>query len=144
MTRIDFYVLPGSAAADLHRLACRLADKAYQRRLKAFVNASDAAAAAAIDELLWTFRDQSFVPHARHDEAGADAGRQAVLIGAAAEPTSHLDLLINLAPEVPPFFSRFERVAELIDADDGRRRAGRERFRFYRDRGYPIETHKLA
>ena len=62
----------------------------------------------------------------------------------AAQPTTHTDLLINLAAEVPTFFSRFERVAEVVDTDAARRNQARERFRFYRDRGYAVETHNMS
>ena len=53
------------------------------------------------------------------------------------------EVLINLADEVPDFFSRYARVAEIVDADAIRREKGRERFRFYRDRGYQLQTHQL-
>jgi DNA polymerase-3 subunit chi len=53
------------------------------------------------------------------------------------------DLMINLAPVVPEFFSRYDRVAEVIDGDPARREQGRDRFRFYRDRGYELKTHHV-
>ncbi|MES9977893.1 MAG: DNA polymerase III subunit chi, partial [Candidatus Thiodiazotropha sp. 6PLUC5] len=53
------------------------------------------------------------------------------------------DVLINLSQEVPNFFSRFERVAEVIDQEPPVVTAGRERFRFYRDRGYPLKKHDI-
>ena len=66
-------------------------------------------------------------------------------MGCDAEPPTRLsDVLVNLTDTVPLFFSRFERVVELIGATDGERALGRERYRFYRDRGYPLQTHHLA
>ena len=50
-------------------------------------------------------------------------------------------VLVNLHAEPPPFFSRFERLAEIVGVDDVP--AGRERFRFYRERGYEMRTHDL-
>ena len=88
---------------------------------------------------MWTFRDGSFLPHVLAGE-GEDAP---VHIGHSAEPGEGFHLLINLGPEVPGFFSRFERVAEVVDGDETQKAKGRERFRFYKDRGYPLETHKL-
>ena len=139
MTEIDFYVLPGSAPGKREVLACRLAEKAWSLGHEVFVNTPDASAARQLDELLWSFRDISFVPHAL-----AGNGESApVLIGAGAEPPASSYLLINLAAEVPAFFSRFERVAEIVSEEPAVRDAGRERFRFYRDRGYSLRTHKL-
>lgn len=143
MTRVDFYILDGTDAAGLARLACRLVDKAWQQGMATLINVDEPATAAAVDDLLWTFRDVSFLPHAAVSEAAGDV-RLAAVIGCGEEPRCEIDLLINLAPAVPEFFSRFERVAELVDEDPARRTAGRERFRFYRDRGYPLDSHRIG
>ena len=80
------------------------------------------------------------------------ASRWPVLIGIGSPETEddatgrlgeNWDVMINLAPDVPGFFSRYARVAEVIDSDPARREAGRERFRFYRDRGYELKTHNI-
>ncbi|HET7587274.1 MAG TPA: DNA polymerase III subunit chi [Gammaproteobacteria bacterium] len=139
MTRVDFYVLASAPPQGRERVACRLADKAFRLGQKLYVHAESESQAGALDELLWTFRQQSFIPHTR--TAGDDAP---VLIGSGGrEPPGDCPLLINLDAEVPLFFSRFERVMEIIDADEQRRAQGRSRFRFYQDRGYPLQTHKL-
>lgn len=139
MTEIDFYVLPSSAPEQRARTACRVAEKAFSLGHRVHVHAADAAQARALDELLWTFRDGAFVPHA----LAADDPDAPVVIGAGEEPAAPAYLLINLTDSVPAFFSRFERVAEVVDDDPAVRDAGRERFRFYRDRGYALRTHKL-
>lgn len=141
MTRVDFYILDGDSGDNLQRFACRLVDKAWSRGMRCFVNAATAEQASRLDELLWTFRDISFLPHAI--APATDSNRLAALIGNDSEPDTELDLLINMSPEVPTWFSRFERVAELVDGHSERRNAGRERFRFYRDRGYELETHNI-
>lgn len=101
--------------------------------------------AEQLDTLLWTFRDGSFVPHALagDDLLAEPAAATGVVIGHGHEPAERCELLINLASDVPRFFSRVGRVAEVIDAHPDRRAAGRERFKFYRDRGYPVQTHNL-
>ncbi len=141
MTRVDFYILDGDSGDLLQRFACRLVDKAWQKGLRCFINAADASQAAGLDDLMWTFRDVSFIPHAAAGSGASD--RLVVVIGSGEEPPDERDLLINLGDEVPPYFSRFERVAEIIDGDARRRDTGRERFRYYRDRGYPLESHKV-
>lgn len=141
MTRIDFYVLNDAAAASRERLACRLTEKAFGLGHRVHLHVASAQAAGRLDDLLWTFRDGSFVPH---EIAGGDAVDSPVTIGHDWEPTGDCQVLINLADEVPVFFSRFERVAEIINQDEQIRSQGRERFRFYRDRGYDLNTHELA
>jgi DNA polymerase-3 subunit chi len=143
VTRVDFYILDGANSGDGQRTACRIAEKAYKLGQKIFLHTTSAQSAAALDEYLWTFREGSFIPHALvGSEAAADS---AVIIGQGQEPDpSHRDLLINLGDEVPLFFSRFERVAEIVAGDETTRGQARDRFRFYRDRGYPLNTHELG
>ena len=95
-----------------------------------------------MDRMLWTFSEQSFVPHGLLGEVEADLNP--ILIGDAQQAHEEHDVLINLAMEVPTFFSRFERLAECVDNDDVARTASRERYRFYRDRGYPLNLHDIA
>ena len=94
-----------------------------------------------LDDLLWTFQQNSFVPHCTYQEAGETA--PPVLLAHDAEPDAGHQVLINLATEVPLFFSRFERVAELVNADTDTRARGRERYSFYKERGYPLRTHEI-
>jgi DNA polymerase-3 subunit chi len=56
----------------------------------------------------------------------------------------HDEVLVNLGRESPPSFARFERLVEIVTRDEDDKRAARERYRFYRDRGYPIQTHTLG
>ena len=87
----------------------------------------------ACDELLWTFDDRTFVPHRiSRDEQLADRGTP-VHVTVALEGVDNADLLVNLADRLPDGLPRFARVAEIIDADESRRRLGRERFKAYRD-----------
>ena len=139
MTQVDFYILDGVAPRSRALFACRLTDKACALGHRVFLHTDSEGAARELDELLWTFRDRSFLPHAL---AGEDT-ETPVHIGHGTEPAGGFHLLINLGHEVPDFFSRFERVAEVVDGDAGNKARGRERFRFYKDRGYPLETHKL-
>lgn len=142
MTRIDFYILEQPHSEARMRFACRLAEKAWQQGNQVYIHTESAEQSRRLDELLWTFRAGSFIPHSQDSDSSADS--VAVHIGHTGEPQHHDQVLINLAAEVPLFFSRFERVAELIDQDEEVRQQGRERFRFYRDRGYPLENHTIT
>jgi DNA polymerase III subunit chi len=139
MTQVDFYILEGDGPRGRALFVCRLADKVAGMGHKVFVQAQSEEAARELDELMWTYSDKSFLPHCL---AGADP-EAAVHIGHGAEPAGDFHLLINLGAEVPGFFSRFERVAEVVDGDETRKTQGRERFRFYKDRGYPLKTNNL-
>ncbi|GAB4361861.1 MAG: DNA polymerase III subunit chi [Gammaproteobacteria bacterium] len=141
MTRIDFYVLPENGSGGPEQLTCRLAEKAYSRGHRIFIHARDRDQAQQLDDLLWTYRQESFLPHALCGDELAD--ESPIQIGHDTEPSGHCDVLINLSGEVPGFFSRFERVAELVGSDPGARERSREAFRFYKDRGYPLHTHHL-
>lgn len=142
MTRIDFYVLPDADAAERERFACRLADIAYRRGQRVYVHAQSPEQARRLDNLLWTFQAGSFVPHALYPPG--DAGETPVLIGHEEAPEHDHEVLINLTPTVPSFFSRFERLAEVVNQDPSVKDAGRQRFRFYRDRGYALQTHTMT
>jgi DNA polymerase-3 subunit chi len=142
--RVDFYVLKSSTARQRWTFACRLTEKAYLRDLRVVVASDTAADTAALDELLWTFNDRSFVPHEIHDAAAAAAdGTARVQLTADLRSIGKADLLVNLGASLPAGLERFARVAEIIDADAERRRLGRERFKAYRELKVPLETHQL-
>jgi len=138
MTSIDFYF----NAPDKLQVACRLAGKALTQGRSLLVYAPEGDTASRIDKLLWTWPATGFVPHcALHDPLAADTP---VLIAADAGTPKRCDLLLNLSVACPPHFERFERLLEVVGADDAERAAGRERYRFYRARGYAIASHDLA
>nr|WP_311527773.1 DNA polymerase III subunit chi [uncultured Ralstonia sp.] len=143
MTRVDFHSnVPGKLA-----YACRLVRKAYMGSdggHKVIV-VGDQAALQAFDTLLWTFSQLDFLPHCglRHPLAE----QTPILLADVSEPLDdapHHDILVNLSPEPPPLFARFSRLIEIVGDDDADRAAARDRFRFYRDRGYPIQHHDVG
>jgi len=141
MTQVDFYILQDGAPEAPPLFACRLVEKAYKQGHRVYINADSAAQLRQLDDLLWTFRAGSFLPHAVY--AGAADAEQPVLLGHAVEPDGMADVLVNLDSAVPPWFGRFSRVAEPVGAGEAARSAGRARYRFYQDRGYTLNTHKL-
>lgn len=140
--RVDFYVLKRADPKARQLFACRLAEKAYLKKFNVLVLAADEAQARAMDDLLWTFNDDSFVPHALGLNGESDPLSPVTI---ATEPGSaaHADLVLNLGEHGPDSLQRFARVAEVIDADQERRRRGRERFKTYRDAQVTLETHQL-
>jgi len=144
VTQVDFYILENDSEDARLRLACRIVDKATQQDQHVFINSSSDSEAKKLDELLWTFSQGSFIPHKIVRQAGDAAPREPVVIGLSQPPAGdRWDVLINLAADVPDFFSRYERVAEVVDGNSARREQSRERYRFYRDRGYKLNTHQV-
>lgn len=141
MTQVDFYILNDTAPEAWTLFTCRLAEKAYKQGHQVYINAQSAPQLKQLDDLLWTFRAGSFLPHTIY--AGTTDAGQPILIGHALEPDGPADVLVNLDSDVPLWFGRFKRVAELVGGDETARAAARERYRFYQDRGYTLNTHKL-
>ncbi|MGB8433760.1 MAG: DNA polymerase III subunit chi [Burkholderiales bacterium] len=138
MTRIDFY----HDATDRLQVACRLAAKAAQQQLRVLIYAPDAEVARNVDRMLWTSPPTGFLPHCMvHDRLAADTP---VLIAADADTTPHDEVLVNLGDDRPAHFARFQRLVEIVGRDEPGRAAARDRFRFYRERGYEIYTHHLG
>jgi DNA polymerase III subunit chi len=138
VTTIDFYF----NAEDRLQVACRLAGKALAQKKRLLIYAPEPELASRIDKLLWTWPAIGFVPHcALHDPLAPETP---VLIASEADMPPACELLLNLGAECPPHFERFERLLEVVPADDAERQAGRSRYRFYLERGYKISTHDLA
>jgi DNA polymerase-3 subunit chi len=142
VTQVDFYVLDGAAKGDRYQLACRIAEKARTAGHRVLVHTPSSDEAAHLDRLFWTYWEQSFIPHGLIGRD--DPALNPVLIGDAAGVDDEHGVLINLAADVPTCFSRFDRLVECIDHDDGVKAAGRERFRYYREHGYPLKTHTIS
>ena len=137
MTEITFY----THADDPLDVARRVAAKAHGQGKQVMIYAPDAATADAIDRLLWTVPATGFVPHCR--DSDALAGETPVLIGTRADALRSADVMINLHHEQPPAFARFERLVEIIGQDEAGVEQGRERYRFYKTRGYALHAHDL-
>lgn len=142
MSQVDFYVLKASGEVNRQRFACRLAEKAYRLNNTVHIQVADQQSAARLDELLWTFRDGSFVPHEVLDHA---AGKPVspVTISSDAMPSVHCDLLINLSNSVPEAAAAFVRVAEIVTSDDESKKRSRQHFVEYRNNGHQLDSHNL-
>ncbi len=144
MTRVDFYVLSDTDSDNRTKLVCKLAEKAFRHDKCVFIHSDDAQLLQQLDDQLWHFRPDSFVPHRLlgSDEIANQIDSDPVQLSCG-EPGNDRHVLINLASKVPPFFSRFERALEVVNQADNVRDAGRDRYRFYQQRGYPLHHHKM-
>ncbi len=138
MTQIDFY----THVSDKLHTVCQLVAKAYERKLKVLVFTPDTNISGKLDNMLWTTSAIGFLPHAI---AGTEIATETpIIIDHRGEDLTHDQVLVNLRSEWPPFFSRFQRLIEVVSLNEGDRLAARERYSFYRDRGYAIKSHNLS
>lgn len=142
MTRVDFYILDEATPPAM--TVCKLCDKAVSAGQRVYVRAPEPAQLDELDKLLWSFRQGGFIAHDRHEAAEPGEPLPAVLLGDAEPPSNYQQVLINLAQEVPAWFSRFDRVLELVPGDAAARAASRGRYKFYKDRGYELNTYEQA
>ena len=143
MTRIDFFF----NAPDKLTAAIKLARKAYGKKNRVLVYTRDAGQLDAFDRLLWTAPPTGFVPHCRTGHHLAPHTAVLLTCDAAFDTDAmpHHDVLLNLDSERPAQFSRYERLLEIVSRDDDEdRQRARARLKFYRERGYEINTVDLA
>lgn len=137
--RVEFYVLSSANPADRLRAACQLAAKGWRHGLPVLVRCTDAAQRDELDQLLWRFRAESFIPHSLIDD-DADAP---VVLALDEAPGDRQGLLINLASSISPHVERFSRVIEIVNQEPDLLAACRENFRSYRQRGYDPKRVEL-
>lgn len=138
MTRIDFH----SNVPDKLAYACRLVRKARTANFKVVVLTRDRAQCNALNEALWTFSEHDFLPHVTLGDPLAER-TPILLTDDPQQEAPHHQILINLSDAPPANFARFERMFEVVASNDADKAAGRERYRFYQQRGYPL-THFVA
>lgn len=137
MTRIDFYQITESALNE-DQLVCKLCQKAYEAKQKVLLLTSSALHSQRLDQLLWTYQDESFIPHDQVEEEGMSTP---ILIQHEADPRGDRQLLINLSNEIPIYFAQFERVLEVVTDDN--KTLARNHYSYYKERGYPLNHHTL-
>ncbi|MEZ5672285.1 MAG: DNA polymerase III subunit chi [Thiotrichaceae bacterium] len=141
MLQVDFYILQSQNLQERERIACKLAEKAWQQSYRVFIYAESSTHAQQIDNLLWTFRQDSFVPHQIYGDSVQPA--MPIYIGYDTNIAQGMTALINLTDTVPEFFVQYQRVAEIVANVEVAILAGRERYRFYRDRQVALKTHQI-
>ena len=138
MTQVDFY----TQVENKLLFACQITMKAVSKKLPVLLYAVDAGQAATLDSLLWTTPALSFIPHCA---AGHRlAAKTPVIIGYEPPEFHHYQVLVNLQSEWPPFFGRFERLVEIVSTDETDKTAARQRWKFYKDRGYQLQNHDMS
>ena len=141
---VSFYALNQSDPDSAILFACRLAEKAHQLHHKVHVHTASSQLANRLDELLWQFKTESFLPHVNIDDDQKKSQSDCkITIGSGANEPVNSDVLINLASEVWDCHRQFSDIRDIVSADDISREHGRQRYRYYQKQGYDIETIKL-
>lgn len=138
---IVFYILPSVEEQERLRFACQLSDEIWQQNQRLCIQVNSLEQANRLDTLLWVAKQESFLAHDFASEKNSSAP---ILINYNFESTcNHLEILINLSQQPPPYYDKFARLIEIVDNDPTYREAGRERYRFYRHAGYTPATYEL-
>lgn len=140
--QIDFFILDTAAQAESMRLICSMVEKAYLDEQYVYIHVDNLQQAQYIDKLLWTFSDESFVPH--QQVTGTESASDKITIGYTQAPALPSQVLINLSTDVPAFYAQFQRVVEIVFNNPTMQQLARTRYKHYRDHGHDINTIKGA
>ena len=140
MSRVDFYILADENRYSIQHFACRLAEKAYLQGHKILIKTESVDESHALDNLLWTIQDNSFIPHALLDASSSDD--QAVLISHEHDVIDDFQLLINLSSTAAQH-TKVDRIAEVLNQQANSKQIGREHYKIYRDLGLELHHHEM-
>lgn len=139
MSKVNFYLLKNGESSEQYVFACRLCEKILSQQLKAYIHTDTLEQAQYLDDLLWSYRPESFLPHCLIDtDVDEDVN---IVIGYADKNQKDFDVLVNLSQEIPEFHTNFSRIVEIIPANDESKAQGRLRWKRYKDAGNELETH---
>ncbi len=142
MPEISFYVLATESTQERYLFACKLIEKAYRNGHFAYVLTDSPEQSQHLDDLLWTFRAGSFVPHQIYQDTLPEQ-INTVLIGSSEPPGQWQNTLINLSSQLPKSFHQAEKVLEILDNSEACKVQGRQRYRQYQQAGVEVVTHKM-
>lgn len=139
--KIDFYILDTTSNLQANVFACKLLEKIYvENQTPVYIHVNSRDEAERLDNLLWTYRDDSFIPHqiysADNDEIIP------ILIGHNECPANYQEILLNFSQEIPGFYQQFKKVIEIVFTDSALQSTARERYKQYRDAGHELNTIK--
>lgn len=135
MPTIDFYLINESDIGRAEHYICRLLEKAYKQHRQIYVQLATAADVMRLDELLWTYHDISFVPHAVAEKNNAAP----IQLGYGAIPPQHHDILLNFSHQLPSNPQQFQRILEVVPDQPALRNQARQRYREYREQGCELK-----
>ena len=142
MPEITFYVLNSESLYDRYLFACRLIEKAYNAGKFCYVLLDSIEQCQRLDDMLWTFRAGSFIPHQLFTGVEPEIKTQ-VLIGIQNAPANWQNVVFNLSSQLPQNWQNTTRILEILDNNETTKIPARQRYRTYKDAGIEIETHHI-
>ena len=139
--QVDFYLLQGTNLQSIQQFCCRLTEKAWKLGNTVFIRTENEQQAQHLDNLMWTYSDGSFLPHAM--ENNTQTSETPIIIGSKTEPASAFDLMINLASDTPDHCNRYTRIVEIINEDETIKTQGRLRYSHYDENQHPLNHHNI-
>ena len=139
MAQVDFYIIEKEDEESRYVFACKIAEKAWRLGNKIHIHTLSQKNAEKIDELLWSFKSNSFLPH----QIVEDNTYTPISIGYGPKSFKSKDLLINLCDQIPAFASSFPRIVELVISKAKSKQKSRERYKIYKEQGHKLGTHKI-
>jgi DNA polymerase-3 subunit chi len=143
MAEVSFYILPSESTQERYEFACKLIEKAYRNGFFCYVLTDNAEQSQKIDNLLWTFRAGSFIPHQLYT-GELPSIEKLILIGSLEVPERWQKTMINLSSYCPNQFNKIELILEILDNSQATKELGRNRYRHYQQSGVNITTHKIG
>jgi len=140
---VDFYLLNTLIQEELYRFTCRLIDKAYLMQKKIFIQVSSREEGQRIDELLWTFRDVSFIPHRYLEVSSVIDAPLSVTIATDKPSQLDADILFNLSDKVPTYFPEFSHIIEVVSEEKKNKNQSRQKYKFYKTQNCQLTTHNM-
>ena len=140
MPRADYYVLPQSDYDSRELFVCRLCDKLLRQNLKIHVHLRSEADLRQLDQRLWSFRPEAFLPHTI---LGSEI-KAPITLSTDEAAQLDADVLVNLGVDAPQNITQVERIAEIVVQDPEILSAARESFKKRRDAGWEVHNHKLS
>jgi DNA polymerase-3 subunit chi len=141
-SEVSFYLLSSHAEKERYLFACKLIEKIYRSGVFGYIQTGTDEQSRMLDDLLWTFRPGSFIPHEIYEEKlPVYAG--SFLIGTHPSPKNWQNTLINFTDHCPEDFSSATRIIEILDANESIKEIGRQRYRLYQQAGLAISTHSI-
>jgi DNA polymerase III subunit chi len=142
MKKAVFYLLKESSIKARDLCVCKLADKAYQNKLKTFIYTDSEETSRNVDIQLWTFRDISFLPH-KIDSPKLPQPLPPIVIGHTPPPAEYNNVLINLTATIPNFVTDFSHIIEIILPNEEAQQIIAAHGAQYQQHGYEITTHNI-
>jgi DNA polymerase-3 subunit chi len=118
-----------------------MASKAWSAGNHVYMYTETEDTAKKLDDLLWTFRDISFVPHEIYN--GTENNEVPITIGFGNHFPNHSQVMINLDYKIPEFAEKFSRIIEIVENNEKNKEIARQRYRQYKESEYELYNHNI-